>query len=90
MMASAKAETQPKAMTMYTNPRYTNVLLDILNLTPVEFQAIHHHGPKADLQSHRDYCRGTKRFQENGANVQTAIRLENELLARLRKIAGEG
>jgi len=72
---------------MFTNPKYTLVLMNLLGLTPEEFQAVHHHGPKADLQAHRDYCAKTKMFQANGANAQTAMKLENLLVDRIRSLA---
>jgi len=71
---------------IHHNQRYTIKLLDLLHLTDEEFQSLHHHGDEANQSAHRAYCEKTQRFQAWGTNAETAKRIEDELLRRLRTI----
>jgi len=80
-------DSQPKVKAMsYSNPKFTVRLIDILQPTDEEFQAIHHQGEKASVAAHRSYAERTKTFQPGGANAEVARKLEALLIQRLHEM----
>ena len=68
---------------MYTDPRYTIALMNVLNLDTTEFQSIHHRGKGTNPDAHLRYCEKIKQFPEDGTNAKFCQKLESLMLKRL-------